>query len=338
MKKLAYILLGIAILYMILAFFGPKEVKVERNIDINRPTSFVKEKLSDFNYFHDNWSPWTQMDPAMSTTYTGKPGEAGHHYAWSGNDDVGYGYMDLMGYSGDTILQRFNYEGTGDTKAYFILKDKGNATNVTWGMHFDVGFFARTPMLFMNMDKQLGDHYRKGLDNLKKKMETTMPDAEVTQYKVEELDWEEKLFVSTKPTKMAGEECPRFLAMNLPKIYADMQKNNLQSPMAPSMIFYSWDEKTSQTQCAAAICAPDVKLTDLKGWEKCIVPASRVLKIAYYGDYGKSMNAHLAMDKYMDEKNLDQDVVIEEYVTDPTKEKDTTKWLTNIYYVLKAKG
>ena len=27
--------------------------------------------------------------------------------------------------------------------------------------------------------------------------------------------------------------------------------------------------------------------------------------------------------------------VIEEYVTDPMSEKDTTKWLTNIYYMIR---
>ena len=37
----------------------------------------------------------------------------------------------------------------------------------------------------------------------------------------------------------------------------------------------------------------------------------------------------------MKEKKLDYTFVIEEYVTDPTLEKDTAKWLTNIYYILK---
>ena len=45
--------------------------------------------------------------------------------------------------------------------------------------------------------------------------------------------------------------------------------------------------------------------------------------------------AHLAMDKYIKANNLPtQTHVIEEYVTDPMHEKDTAKWLTNIYYVL----
>jgi hypothetical protein len=37
----------------------------------------------------------------------------------------------------------------------------------------------------------------------------------------------------------------------------------------------------------------------------------------------------------MKSKGLTNGPVIEEYVTDPMNEADTTKWLTNIYYTLK---
>jgi effector-binding domain-containing protein len=63
-----------------------------------------------------------------------------------------------------------------------------------------------------------------------------------------------------------------------------------------------------------------------------------MLKIAYYGAYDGSMNmpAHEAIDAYIKEKGLTHyGNVIEEYVTDPMAEKDTTKWLTNIYYMVK---
>ena len=43
----------------------------------------------------------------------------------------------------------------------------------------------------------------------------------------------------------------------------------------------------------------------------------------------------VALLKYLSEKGLTQQLVVEEYVTDPVAEKDTSKWLTNIYYVLK---
>jgi effector-binding domain-containing protein len=44
---------------------------------------------------------------------------------------------------------------------------------------------------------------------------------------------------------------------------------------------------------------------------------------------------HMGMDEYMKEKSLTQTLVLEEYVTDPMTEKDTAKWQTNIYYLVK---
>jgi effector-binding domain-containing protein len=63
-------------------------------------------------------------------------------------------------------------------------------------------------------------------------------------------------------------------------------------------------------------------------------PQSKVMTIDYFGAYSQTTKAHFAMDEYLKSKNLTQKFVIEEYVTDPMAEKDTTKWLTKIYYVL----
>ncbi|MBK6522736.1 MAG: GyrI-like domain-containing protein [Sphingobacteriaceae bacterium] len=75
--------------------------------------------------------------------------------------------------------------------------------------------------------------------------------------------------------------------------------------------------------------------TKISGLEKWETPAGKVLLIEYYGSYDKSGNAHYAMDAYMKEKGYTQGTVLEEYVTDPMSEKDTAKWLTNIFYIVK---
>jgi effector-binding domain-containing protein len=57
------------------------------------------------------------------------------------------------------------------------------------------------------------------------------------------------------------------------------------------------------------------------------------LTIDYYGSYDKTEHAHNQMDKYIKEKNYKMVMpVIEEYITDPMTEKDTSKWLTRISY------
>lgn len=333
MKKILYVVLTLLVVYLVLALFGPKEIKVERSISINKPSTLVTTKLADFKYFHDEWSPWSEKDPNMKTTYTGNPGEVGHFYSWEGNKEVGKGEMEIKAFNGDSLLQRLSFEGMGDSKAYFIVKDKSPVTDVTWGMIFEIGFFGRPMMLFMNMDKMIGADYEKGLTTLKTKLEAIKEEMAASNHEVKEIQWDERTFYGTKKTKMDGNELGAFFGDNWPKMFAQSQEEKIQPVMSPCGIFYSWDEKTMATECVAALCIPNG--TELKGWEKYSIPASKVLIAPHYGDPAKSIEAHYAIDAYMKERKLDYTFVIEEYVTDPTLEKDTARWLTNIYYILK---
>lgn len=189
MKKVLYVIIGLVAIYLILCLFGPSSIKVERSVDINAPKELVQKQLSDFKFFHDAWSPWTEKDPAMKTTYTGEAGQPGSTYAWeSDKSDVGKGSMTYNKTVNDSILQTLRFEGMGDTRVYFITTSENTITHVTWGMVFDIGFFGRGPMLFMNMDKQIGPDYEKGLAKLKPALEQmTQSTAPSASYEVKEL-------------------------------------------------------------------------------------------------------------------------------------------------------
>jgi effector-binding domain-containing protein len=329
MKKVLYVIIGIAVLYLILALFGPKQVKVERQITINKPQGTVMAKVGDFKFFHDKWSPWSELDPEMKTTYDGNPGEVGHHYTWAGNKDVGSGEMRIESIHGDSIVQKLTFAGQGDSKAYHIIKDSGGVSQITWGMVFDVGFFHRPIMLFVNMDKMMGDMYDKGLGKLKTEIES-MP--EEVKYTITEQEWPASEYVGKKET-VTFDKMAEFFGKHYSALMADLGKNKIEPQSAPAGIYTAYDEKEKKADVAAAVKVPAG--TKVKGWENFNYPAGKVLHIAYNGPYEKVGDAHMAMDKYMKEKGLSQSVVIEEYVTDPGKEKDPAKWLTNIYYVLK---
>jgi len=333
MKKVLYVIIALLLVYLVLAIFAPKEFKVERSISIKKPALLVKSMLGDFKYFHDEWSPWSEKDTAMKTTYRGNPGEVGHFYSWEGNKEVGKGEMEIVSKTEDSLVQRLTFEGMGDSKAYFIVKDQDSSTTVTWGMVFEVGFFGRPIMLFMNMDKLLGADYDKGLAKLKNKLESLNEEVATANYEIKEVAWDEKTFYGTKRSKLEEGKLGTFFAENWPKMWLQLEKDKVKSPMSPCGIFYSWDEKNKSTEFVAAMCVP--KGYELKGWEKYSLPATKVLSVPYYGAPEKSIDAHFAMDAYIKENKLSYTFVIEEYVTDPTLEKDTARWLTNIYYILK---
>jgi len=337
MKKILYVIVALVVIYLILCIIGPAKTKVARSVAINAPVGVVKTQLLDFQFFRDKWSPFTELDPNMKSTYEGTVGTPGYKYHWEGNKDVGKGSMEYLGSSGDTMKVKLQFiepwEGISDVG--FIASGDDKSTTVTWAMESHNAFFTRPMMLFMNMDKMLGTEFEKGLNKLKTVMESMATEPKkYNGYEIHESTWEAKSYVG-KRAMVKFDKMSAFFADNFPKIFAELGKAKVQPLMAPSALFFMWDEANKQADCAAVACVPAG--TTAKGWETFNTPAGQVLHIAYYGSYEKSMDAHMAMDAYMKEKNLQQSVVIEEYVTDPMTEKDTAKWLTNIYYLVSTK-
>jgi effector-binding domain-containing protein len=331
MKKVLYVVIGLIVVYLILCIAGPKQVKVERSTVVNAPTTLVMKQLGDLPFFQEKWSPWRDMDPNMTYTYSGTPNTVGHKYNWEGNDDVGKGSLEITAITQDSIIQNLHFEDMGDSKTYFTVKGDDKSSNVTWGMEMKPPFLFRAMALFMNMQKMVGDHYEKGLASFKQLVESMPKEQTGTAYEVKEVQWDEKTFVGKRQV-VTFDKIPAFFGENLGRIMGDLGKNKIEPMMAPLGIFWSFDEQKQETDMAAAICVPNG--TKLSGYEQWVVPASKVLHVAYYGDYSKSMAAHMSIDEYMKKNNLTQSYVIEEYANDPAEVKDTAQWLTNIYYVI----
>jgi effector-binding domain-containing protein len=336
MKKLLYVILGLIGIYLILALVGKSRCVVERSVVVNQPVDVVKKALTDHKFFHDKWSPWTEKDPAAVTNYIGNPGEIGHAMTWSSKvEEVGQGTLAIVAMNGDSIIEDLSFEGMGTSKAYYIVTAKDGGSNVTWGMDMKIGFFFRPIMMFMNMDKMIGPDYEKGLANLKKAMES-MPaeNTASTTYEVKEMEWPESHYVAAKRQILTLAEMAPFFAKNFPAIAEALGKEKIQPIAPPTSIYWSFDEKEMKGDLTAAFKVGSA--TKVKGWESYSFPAGKVLMVDYYGAYEKIGDAHMAIGTHMKEKGIkDQTAVFEEYVTDPMSEKDTAKWLTKVYYLLK---
>ena len=102
----------------------------------------------------------------------------------------------------------------------------------------------------------------------------------------------------------------------------------------PTGLFYTYDEKTGTTDMVAAM--PVKGSPTVTGFETFLIPAGKEVCVDYFGPFEKMGEAHFAIDDYLKEKKLVQSPpAIEQYMTDPMMEKDTSKWLTRIVYPIK---
>ena len=178
MKILKKILLVIAVLIVVLlitALFTKKEYAVEREISINKPKQAVFDYIKYIKN-QDNFSKWAKMDSAMKKEYKGTDGTVGFVSAWdSDNKNAGKGEQEIKkiteGERLDLGLHFIKpFEGFAD--AYMSTAAAGdNQTKVKWGFNSKMKYPMNIMLLFMNMDKMIGDDLQTGLNNLKTVLE-----------------------------------------------------------------------------------------------------------------------------------------------------------------------
>jgi effector-binding domain-containing protein len=181
------------------------------------------------------------------------------------------------------------------------------------------------------MDEMIGRSYEEGLMTLKTIIETTYTELDSETYNIQESEWEARFYYGKRST-LAFTDMENFFGENYGKINSYLNLKKIKTIGAPSAIYFSFDEEKGISDCAAVMgIEKPIKPEDFELFE---IPKSKVLVIDYYGAFNQSAKAHYAMDAYMKSKLITQKFVIEEYVTDPITEKDTSKWLTKIYYVI----
>lgn len=109
----------------------------------------------------------------------------------------------------------------------------------------------------------------------------------------------------------------------------------------PRGLYYTYDTVTQTTDMAAAIPVSSIPEAG-KEKQKLNIGVGKAklydqyLVYDYFGGYHNMTGAHEGL-TMMCEKTFkgEPGLVMEEYVTDPGAEPDSTKWLTRIYYVAK---
>jgi hypothetical protein len=166
------ILGSIVALFLIIAFFTPREFSVEKQITIN------KSKQEVFNYLkllknQEYYSVWVMKDPNIKLIYTGTDGTVGATSAWtSDNKNVGVGAQEIKELKdGEKINVEIRFEKPFKATNYATttVTASGEVTTVS-NLFYGKSKF---PMNFSNlfMGKLVGKDIQQNLENLKANLE-----------------------------------------------------------------------------------------------------------------------------------------------------------------------
>jgi effector-binding domain-containing protein len=336
MKKfLKFLLVLIIVLVVGLLIAGlvmPKDITVSRSTLIKAPKEAVFAQIVLFKNW-PNWSPFYRMDTAMKITYTGKDGTAGSTYSWeSKSSDVGAGTMTNKNVAGTKMdyhldfLKPFKNQADG----YMQASDTAGITKVTWSfsMHCGFPFNALQLFPFMNMDKMVGGSFESGLATMKRYVEIhpSMPsDVEIT-----EVDYPAHVFEGIR--KVVGRnDMSKFFMDSYETLGQGMGDKISGSPVG---LYYTWDTVNKNADMAAAFPVSDTSKA-VDGATFIHIDQSKALMTVQKGGYSSAPKYHGALMKEVAARGKIQTVTIEEYLVGPGKEPDSTKWITNIYYLIK---
>jgi len=168
LKKIILTVLILLSALLLFATTRPDTFQVERAATVAASPEAIYPLLDDFHAWA-RWSPWEQLDPAMTRSFSGPEAGIGAVYAWKGNSKVGEGRMEITEAAPSSrlvialdFLAPFETHNT----TTFTLEPRGDSTLVTWTMAGTSPYLGKVMGLFFDMDKAIGTDFEKGLMGL----------------------------------------------------------------------------------------------------------------------------------------------------------------------------
>lgn len=344
LKTLLIIVLAVVVIVVLLGLIGADTYRVERSTVIAASPEEVYPYVSHLSS-QQEWSPWLEADKNATNSLEGTDGTVGAIWKWEG-DTVGKGMQEIVALvpnsKVDTKLTFATPYGS-TANSSFSLEPTPEGTNVTWAMEGNNGFMGKLMSKFVNMDDMIAPMFEQGLTKMKGMVEKEAAETKAALaaktfngYVIETIQYPATVFVGQRNKKVKWSEFEKFYGSTFAAVGGAIGAMQLKMTGYPSGILFAWDEQGHSADVMAAISVKADPSLTVPGMEVLAIPACKMLMTPYYGAYDQTENAHEAMDAMIRANNLEQyGKVIEEYVTDPMSEPDTTKWLTNIYYMVR---
>jgi len=292
---------------------------VARSKIIDVPADKVMSCLKDFHEW-PKWSPWLIMEPEAILEYSGKAGEHGSRYTWTGNL-VGEGSMQLEDATEDQLDMELHFikPFKSRAKVSFELNPIDQMTNVTWHMQGSLPFF----MFFLSKKMQawIGMDYDRGLLMLKDYLETGTVPSKILMEGVGSIQEQQYVGLENQcHMSDIGEE----MSKDFEQLHELFNKGKWTTEIIPFTIYHHMDMVTKSVSYTAAI--PVLNQIDVEApFVTGKIDKSRALKVTHTGDYkhlGNAWSTANTVCRYQKMKTQKKIMGIERYMNEPA---DTPK-------------
>jgi effector-binding domain-containing protein len=328
LKKIIIWVLIIIVLLSLISLFLPSKIEISRSIKIEAPGDIVFKHVNNLKSW-EKWSPWFLLDTAMEKKYSSPEEGKGASVQWtSENKKVGNGTLIIKKSSKpDSILIDMNFMESGTARVGFYFYPDSAGTKIIWTFKSGIGINPIVKYFGLIMKKMVGSDFDKGLISLKKYCESLPKEP---QFKIELAKIEDMQYYSERDT------CSMVtIGTKLGKTYMEIvefiNKNKIKEINPPFAIYHKYEGNTFDME--AGIPVEKIIPCNNKRIKSGRFKPSMAVVAYYYGPYENDFLAHRQIKEWII-KNKKKIISspFEVYVTDPSVEKDNSKWLTKIYY------
>jgi len=337
MKRFSRTLAGLAIfvlLFLAIAALLPSGYTLTRETTINSTRESIFPLFGDLRQW-EKWSAWKQADPEAQFTYSENSTGAGAKMSWEGKK-IGTGELQITQYKENEMIRyaiRMKKPWKATSEGSITIEKSGNGEKVVW---IDRGKFgwpiARWMGLFVNMEKMQGPDFEKNLAQIKTLAEA-MPVVKLPEIEVEVREVESVTIAGIRFT-CPIEDIGTRIGESYGRIMEYLERNKVKAKDVPPLCIYHKYSDTETDMEPALVVPADTKAEG----DIAVHPSygGQTMVVKYYGDYAAMAPTYAAMEKWMSDNGKQKNgSPWESYITDPEMEKDTAKWLTEIYWPVK---
>jgi len=333
LKSILKIFFGLILLILVVTFFLPSKIHVERTGLAKGNPEQVFGLINNLKEW-EQWSPWHRIDPNMKIQYGQKTEGTGAVYSWtSDHDQVGNGKMTISDTKPFEYLKtEMNFMENGTAIGEFFLTKVDGGTQVKWTMDSDVGMNPIGKIFGLFMDKWVGSDYEKGLHYLDSVVQFPKPEEFTMNLEMGTLPKQKVLLIKANATES---EIGKTLGEIYGKIGKIISENGLQMAGAPMAIYDTPDDGVFTFEAGIPVnkkpakpIPSDVLYKELPGGEAAICHFS--------GPYEKTVAGYPALERLIQEKGKTAaSNPMELYVSDPETAKNPLEIKTDICWPVK---
>lgn len=326
LKIIGYIIAIFLILWIIVAFLSPREIKTSQSIVINTVPYIVFDQVNDLENWN-SWSPWEMRDPKMEQEFSENPVGKGAIVRWK-SESEGAGEQTIVESNAPEMIRFALIFDDWDGVTYSnwgFEKLSENTTKVTWDLEgSELPFFIR-PLGF-NWNADIKNDYKNGLINLKAVCESIPQKNENLRVKIVET---EPIIYIGKRLKVNAIEIDSEMGKAYKEIVDYVSKEGLEINGKPFSIYYNSDSEDFDVLAALPI---KKEIDSADEFETGVLPAGHAAMISHFGNYINIPASYEIIQDWLKDENYQ---IIgnswEVYINDPASEPDSSKWETRIF-------